>query len=86
MAVKQDAAKARYWQNLIREAARSGLSNSGVLSAWAGDDQSVLLGSDRPTARVTGSSRWLGYFLLSCGRGFGSEVGDALDGEIVEIW
>jgi hypothetical protein len=24
--VKQDAAKARYWQNLIREAARSGLS------------------------------------------------------------
>ena len=26
MAVKQDAAKARYWQNLIREAARSGLS------------------------------------------------------------
>jgi transposase-like protein len=26
MAVKQDAAKARYWQDLIREAARSGLS------------------------------------------------------------
>jgi hypothetical protein len=26
MAVKQEAAKARYWQNLIREAARSGLS------------------------------------------------------------
>ena len=26
MAEKQDAAKVRYWQNLIREAARSGLS------------------------------------------------------------
>jgi hypothetical protein len=26
MAVKQDAAKARYWQDLIREATRSGLS------------------------------------------------------------
>ena len=26
MAVKQDATKARYWQNLMREAARSGLS------------------------------------------------------------
>ena len=47
---------------------------------------STYNGSDRPTARLTGSSRWLGYFLLSCGRGFGSEVGDALDGEIVETW